>query len=344
MIYIFLGIFINFFCFLRIVARYRVEVVEWVFILSLIYISTFRSAYVGSDTITYLEFFKLSPDIFNFDNNYLSYLEPGFRLYMSVIKAFSSTQESFLFISSLFCILPLYFGLKRLKLEYSLVGLMVFLMVFFIPYPLNGLRQAIAMSLFVYSLSFFNDKKIIPIALLTILASTIHVSGVFIIFSYLLYALDYKKSILLCILSLALFVFISYFGLAQYILFDLGRVDADVYTGIYNEETSITQYVYRLILIFLIAFFTFRQDNLFLKKIFIVYFFGFFIYLVLSENNMLATRFNMFFRVLEVIIFPLILSSINVISRLFVFILLSILFFFVYYTTSIFPENIYQFQ
>lgn len=345
MTYMLLGVFISFFCFLRIISRFKVEIVEWIFILSLIYISTFRSVYVGADTITYVEFFRLSPDIYNFDNNYLSYLEPGFRLYMALVKTFSSSQQFFLFTSGLLCILPLYFGLKRLKLEYSLIGLMIFLMVFFIPYPLNALRQAITMSLFVYSLSFFNDRKVLIIFLLTALASTIHLSGIFIIFSYFLYSLDYKKSLILCIFSLVFLFFISYFGFAQYIVFNLGGVDAEAYTVIFDEKTSAIQYVYRFILIFIIGFFAFNQKNIFLKKIFLVYFFGFLTYLALSENNMLATRFNMFFRILEVVLVPLILSSISRISiRFLIFTLLFLLFFYVFCATSILPENIYQFQ
>lgn len=345
MIYMAMGLFVSFFSFLRVFVRYRTEVVEWFFILTLVYISTFRSIYVGADTFNYTEFFRLSPDLFNFDNSYLNYLEPGFRLYMSIIKVFSSSQEFFLFVSSLFCILPLYFGLKKLKLEYSLVGLMVFLMVFFVPYSLNALRQAIVMSLFIYSLSFFNDKKTLIIILLTILATSIHSSGILIVFSYLLYSLDYKKSVILSILSLMLLMVFSYFGFAQYIVFDLGGVDSDVYTVKFNETTSITQYISRLILIAVIGFFSFNQSNIFFKKIFILYLFGFFVYLALSENNMLATRFNMFFRVLEVVIIPLILSSIDkVVVRFLVFMFFCVFFFFVYYATSILPENIYEFQ
>ncbi|MDQ9010701.1 EpsG family protein [Acinetobacter gerneri] len=345
MIYIALGIFAGFFSFLRIFVRYKTEIIEFLLIFALIYLSTFRSVYVGADTFTYTNFFKYSPNIFNFDAEYLSYLEPGFRVYMALVKSVSSNVEFFLFCSSVFCIIPMYWGVKRLKLNYSLMGLTVYLFIYFIPYALNGLRQAIAMGLFILALSFFNEKKNSIIIFLSLLAFSIHSSGMFIAFSYLLFVLDYRKSLGISLFSAFFMVFFSYYGLTDYFVFNVGGVDANVYTKKFDQATSFTQYAYRVLLLLLIGFFVFFEKNITLKKIFIIYFFGFMLYFALAKNNILATRFNMFFRILEIVLVPSILFGINkTVIRFFVFIIFFVLFFWIYFVTSFLPDNIYQFQ
>lgn len=345
MIYLIAGFFASFFSFFRNISKFKTEIFEFILLAYLIFISTFRSVYVGADTLNYTDFFNNSPSLFDFDLKYLDYLEPGFRFYLAIIKTISSHQEFFLFVSSLSCILPLYLGIKKLKLEYSLFSLALYFFIYFIPYSLNALRQAIAMSIFIYALSFFKENKIIPIIFLTISAYLIHSTGVFILFCYLLYRLDYRKAIILSFLTLLILGLITYLGIIEYLVFSTGGVNAEVYQEKFNETTSALQYIYRIVLVGLIGFFVYTQNSEENKKIFIIYFFGFLFYFSLSKYNMIATRFNMFFRVLEIILIPTIVSSIrNIHVRFFVFLIFLVLALIVFYGTIFLPENIYQFN
>ncbi|MCU4323685.1 EpsG family protein [Acinetobacter schindleri] len=345
MVYILTGLSLAFFSLIRVIARYNVLLVEYFFILILVLLATFRAASVGADTSTYTSFFINSPDIFHFDKNYLSYMEIGFRIYLALIKTFTSNVVIFYLVSSIITIIPVYVGLKKLKLKYSIIGLLFFLLIFYIPYPLNAFRQAVAMALFIYSLQYFYNNEIFKVIIITILAILFHNSGIFILLSYLIYSLNLKKSIIFSLLLCFLLFFIYYFNFIQYLIFNLGNVDSDVYSRTYSESTSIVQYLYRMIFLVLMGFFIFKIENDFIKKIFLIYFFGFMIFISLSANNMIATRFNMFFRILEVVLFPVVIESINnKFSRIIYFIVVLIIAFSVFYQTSFLPENLYLFR
>lgn len=345
MVYIVTGLSLAFFSLIRVIARYNVILVEYFFLLILVLLATFRATSVGADTPTYTLFFINSPDIFHFDKNYLSYMEVGFRVYLAVIKTFTSDVIFFYFISSIITILPIYIGLKKLNLKYSIIGLLFFLLIFYIPYPLNAFRQAVAMGLFIYSLQYFYNNETFKIILITILAISFHNSGIFILFSYTIFCLNLKKSMVVSIFLCFLLFIIYYFNLMQYLIFNIGNIDSDVYSKTYNESTSLIQYLYRIIFLVLMGFFVFKIENDFLKKIFVIYFWGFMIFISISDNNVIATRFNMFFRVLEVVLFPMIAEGINKnSSRLIYFIIIFVLAFIVYYQTSFLPENLYLFR
>lgn len=344
MIYIFTGLSLAFFAFIRIIARYNTVFIEVLFLFLLIFLATFRADSVGSDTVTYASYFVNSPSLLNFDKNYLNFLEFGFRVYLSVIKIFSDSVIFFQFCTSFICLVLLYTGVKKLNIKYSIVALMVYLFIFFIPYPLNVIRQAMVMSIFIFSLSYFYKNNFLAVILLTIFATFIHSTGILILISYIIFKMDYRKIFFFFLILLLFIGFFSYFSFGQYILFSLVGVDSDVYAGTYNQQTGIFQYFYRIILVVLIGFFCFKQNNLELKKIFLIYFFGFLIYILLAKNNMIATRFNMFFRILEVILIPSVLFYIkNNLVRILVFIMFFVLFFCIYFYASFLPENIYSY-
>ena len=334
------------FCMTRVVSKYNTLYLELCLLFVLIFLSTFRSFEVGADTLVYLMFFQEFPDLFNFNFDYLAHIELGFRFFLSTIKTFTHNEEFFLFLSSFFCIIPVFLGLKKLKLEYALVGLFFYFLIFFINYPNSVIRQGISMGLFVLSLPYMLDRKNYIVLLLGVISSLFHTTGFIIFLCYFFTFFEYKKALIITLLFSCISFFLYKFNVLQYIIFNY--IDSgyeEVYTVQFSEDTSLSQYLYRILVAFLIGFLIFRVDNDFYKKIFLFYLIGFFVYLALSDNNLLAARFNMFFRVLELVLIPYALTCIrNYRYRLFFFMVFFSVFLLFFIKSVSIPYNEYKFS
>ena len=87
-----------------------------------------------------------------------------------------------------------------------------------------------------------------------------------------------------------------------------------------------------------------EKKNRQILSLFNVYWFGYLLYIVFIDNNMISTRFNMFFRILEIVLVPLIVSAYSVkFNKNTVFVLFLIPCFILFYYSSIFMDNNYDF-
>lgn len=346
MIYYCLIFIYLFFCLAKVVSKFNTLYLEIYLLVILILLSAFRSFDVGADTSVYLMFFREFPSLFNFDLNYLAHIEIGFRLFLASIKVFTHSEEFFLFLSSSFCIIPVYFGLKKLKLEYALVGLFFYFLIFFINYPNSVIRQGMSMGLFILSLPYMLDKKHFMVLMLGVVSSLFHTTGYIIFLCYIFTFFEYKKALIVTIVFSFISFFLYKFNILQYLIFNyIGSGYEEVYTVQFSEDTSLSQYLYRIVVAFLIGFLIFRVDNEFYKKLFLFYLIGFFVYIALSNNNLLAARFNMFFRVLELVLIPYALTCIRDYRyRLFFFLLFFSVFLLFFIKSVNIPYNQYRFS
>ncbi|TCH64085.1 EpsG family protein [Acinetobacter sp. ANC 4862] len=346
MIYYFLIFIYLMFCMTRVVSKYNTLYLELYLLVTLIFLSTFRSFGVGADTLVYLMFFQDFPNLFNFDFDYLAHIEIGFRFFLATIKIFTHSEEFFLFLSSAFCIIPVYLGLKKLKLEYALVGLFFYFLIFFINYPNSVIRQGISMGLFVLSLPYMRDRQHFMVLLLGAISSLFHTTGFIIFLCYIFTFFEYKKALTITLLFSFVSFFLYKFNVLQYLIFNyIGSGYEEVYTVQFSEDTSLSQYLYRVAVAFLIGFLIFRVDNDFYKKLFLFYLMGFFVYIALSDNNLLAARFNMFFRMLELVLIPYALTCIRDYRyRLFFFIVFFSVFLLFFIKSVNIPYNQYRFS
>ena len=79
-----------------------------------------------------------------------------------------------------------------------------------------------------------------------------------------------------------------------------------------------------------------------MRQLLNIYLLGLFVYLGLSEFNVLATRFNMFFRVLEVILIPLVMSRLRGPKFALIYITTTALLFATLWTVANEPDYQYQ--
>ena len=75
---------------------------------------------------------------------------------------------------------------------------------------------------------------------------------------------------------------------------------------LYIEPLSTFQMISRFsIVLLLYLYYRLDQHNDVFKHVFIIYIIGLYLYIGLADNYMLSTRVNMFFRILEVLLFSM---------------------------------------
>lgn len=315
------------------------------FFLILVFLAGFRGK-VGTDTQEYLRFWNGLEPIYNYNYEYYSNFETGYKFVFSIIKCFSDSDVIFLFFNALLALTPLYIGLKKILNKHVVISLIIYYSVFFIPYALNGMRQAIAMGLFVFAIPYFFSKKSLIVIMVTVLASLFHSSGFLIFVSYVFYLVAKKIKKWFYLFSFFCALLIYKLGLGGVILFNYTSVNRDVYTNEFDESTSFFQIIIRTILVLFIMFFSINieKNNKIILSLFNVYWFGYLLYIIFMDNNMISTRFNMFFRVLEIVLIPLILASYNLrFNKNSICILFLMPCFVLFYSSSVFIDNIYEF-
>lgn len=335
MIYIYVSLFLCFLALVRVFSKFNTYLIEVFFILFLLFFAAIRSESVGADTANYIFFFNNSPNIINFDINYRPELEYGFKLYLSFLKTITDSVEFFLFISTAVCVVPLYIGLKKVAPQYALLGLILYFFVFYINYPLNVLRQGMVMGIFVYSLPFILDKKSYHVLFLSILAGSLHSVGYLILFVYLYSLLKNKYLIYVSVLFVISSLIMYKYSFLQNILFTYIAEDKEAtYTEKYSDPTTMLQYLYRitLVLFFIIPAYFIKNDKLI--KILVLYLIGFVIYVALSADNLIAARFNMLFRVLEVVVVSLLFHLTKELKYRFILFLLFLFLFYPFFVAT----------
>lgn len=297
----------------------------------------------GTDYAAYLKLWTFVDPLSELFGKNLRYgeLEVGFVFIMGLLKQFTASAPVFWGFCASLVFVPLVWGVKKLAIPSFFVVILVYLMAFYIPYTFNGMRQAIAMSIFIASVPFMLQRHNFMVLALTLLATSFHLSGALILLAY---AVQFYRGNLLPIMlvgSLAAFV-LSQLNVLSFILFDLVGI-SKVYVQKFTESTSLFKLATRALL--LLAFFYFYpQGNDTYKKLFRMYLLGFFIYVGLAEYNMLATRFNMFFRVLEILMLPLLLTQFSQIKqRMLCLILFLVPYGYSFYTSAMHPDNWYKF-
>lgn len=82
------------------------------------------------------------------------YLEPGFRYFVSILKIFTESTVAFFLTMAAVTLGFLYAGLKKIPEINIFLAISLYLMIFFMPYTINAMRQAVAMSIFIYVPAF----------------------------------------------------------------------------------------------------------------------------------------------------------------------------------------------
>lgn len=141
--------------------------------LTLLVLSCVRDSTVGTDTQTYVNIFKGSEE-------YFREIEPGYALFMHIVKVISDEQQAFLIASSLLILLPVFFFIDRTSSNRPL-SLLLFVILFNFYFSLSALRQGIAASIILLSLYQLMHGKIKTFIALVLLASSFHTTAIMVL-------------------------------------------------------------------------------------------------------------------------------------------------------------------
>jgi len=274
---------------------------------------------IGTDYPTYYHFFeKIKP--YNFSLNYstgFEHFEPLFRYTVAILKNFIVSPIFYFSFWALITLVFVWKGIKDQSKNY-LLSIFIFFCIFYVNYQFNGIRQGITMGIFLFSIKYIVERKIIPVLIISIVSALFHSSGILILFAYFL-SMDKIRNrvVLLSILFTSMFVW--KFGLGEtffsiiILLFPTYFQDmVAMYLIKFGDPITLINYLQRLLVIIpLVFFYTKLSDDDKFRKLFPIYFWGCIFYLTFGFLGMLITRINMFFRMLEVILIPILYDRLH---------------------------------
>lgn len=264
----------------------------------------------GTDFATYADIWGATSALFDPNGSILTgFYEPLFLIANSTLRQFTSDQTVFFTFYATLTLFMLHLGIRKLSLNLAYAYLLYF-SIFYLPYLFNAMRQAVAMSFFVYAIPAILQQRTTRVVLIGLVASGFHFSGTLIIVGYFFR----KMARALNLSPWNVFFIVSLLGGIMAITGIIGNIFFAVFPGaivfqeVFDTASSPVNLATRFGICVLILTFAklIRGEKRDIDTLIIIYLLGLFIYLSLYQFNMLATRFNMLFRVLEVAIVPMI--------------------------------------
>jgi hypothetical protein len=258
---------------------------------------------VGRDFFNYMRIFRGIETASDYEH-----LEFGFRFLVSIFKAVGFSEQWLFFIFAFIAFAFLVKGILSLS-KRPLLSVFIYWCVFYIGYVFNGLRQGIAMSIFIFLLKDIEQRNFRKILLFSVLAAAIHFSGIFIIVAYFAYNIKLSRKTYLALTFLMFLVLITNNYWMNTLISTLPSfLSSKVVRYQTRFETGLTLFNVLQRIALLSIFLTYYNDIVKkfkeFKGFFSIYYCGFIFYSIFSFQAMFATRINMFFRILEIVLIP----------------------------------------
>ena len=271
----------------------------------------------GTDFQTYLVIWSGIPNISSLFNLSNFYLEPGFVVLSSILKTIYSGD--FIFFSAYACLTLGLLTYALLKLNLNIVaGLLLYFCLFYFAYAFNGMRQALSMSIFIFSLVSLKEGEKKNYYLINFIGLLFHYSSiVYLIFGFIFFWEISKQRILIYAIIFLLAGTAAYLTNVvelsiKFIFNNFFQSKLSTYFVNFKEQTTLVEFLPRLFLFGWIIFCFIRlPENKMLTALFLFYTLGFAFYISLLDFSMLNTRINMLFRVTEIVIALLLIGSVE---------------------------------
>ena len=273
----------------------------------------------GTDYYNYEDIYKEVENITTEPSVLLYHImsDPGYRIlnFIAIHLGIPYIVFASLFSLLIFYIIYPFFNKQCNK---SMIALFMFYASsFFIPYLLNQWRQALVVAIFLRIYPLLSEGKYKQFNLWIILSSTIHLSALVLLAAPIIQKIRFGRNLILivCFISI-LFLFVNPFEL---ILFKIGLTRINYYIGDDSTGAKYLAWMVRIILIiplFLIPESIYKRNKEFrIIRNFIIA--GFIIFCCFSFSELIASRLNIYFRVLEWYFAVLIIhkTKLKIISR-----------------------------
>ncbi|MCA6719960.1 EpsG family protein [Vibrio sp. 1409] len=320
-----------------------------IFYIAIIFLCVFSALRwnTGQDFVTYIEIYNFSKPILSGLDIFVGYsnIEPGFKVLASIAKEFDS-EALYLFLCCFMSLVPLCVGIIRLnrveKIGYFF-PLLIYFLVFMISYNFNAMRQAITMGFFIYSLSDMYHRKTSRVFIVSAIAIMFHSTGGLILLSYLAYSRFNVLNGTRLLFFIAPFTVLLYFFSPLYHLLSILGVNIEAWREQWGRVDVISLFL-RFVIIFLFAFPLKLHKQQGLPNLLLnLYIQGFVIYIALFDLGMMATRFNMFFRVIEILLVPIVIYRMkHNLNKGVVFSIFMLIFIMIFFVTAQQEVNLYK--
>lgn len=242
-----------------------------------------------------------------------SFIEPGFRVLITVIKIFTNNFNAFLFIIILITLLLRKFLINSFSYNHA-ISYLVLSGFWLLVYDLNGIRQALSLGIVGVAGYYTYHQNLKKFLLCCILASMIHYSSIIFFPFYFLFNADIKRKRMIWIIAIA--YMLALLNISDYIMgliinSGFGNVFVDKVNNystnnVYNSNVLLTFSTFHRIFIFFTIFFTVKYipaDDRLRKLLLLAAFLNIFVFLLLSRYELIAIRGSLPFRYFEIIYF-----------------------------------------
>lgn len=268
----------------------------------LIMVAGFRSRYTGTpDTDVYASMFEKMSDYPSFGSYFSGvrksgilfiFSEAAFYLFCFSISRISSNPQLLILVTSAINIIATIIFIKNnsKNTEVSTIG---FICLGSFTFAMNGMRQALAMSICLLSYEFVKRKKFIPFLLTVILATLFHKTAFVFLIVYFVYNMKWNK-VNTTLLLISLFGFVLYVNQIATIFDELTDKN-------YSEGESFTSGGYVTVLIYLLCIVitllnrNIPKNNVNIRTSLVLSTFGLFLYLARYFSTQIYERVSYYF-------------------------------------------------
>ena len=258
--------------------------------------------FIGWDWWAYYPSYNNLPNGFNY--------EIGYEIWSNIFYKIGLSYHHFTFINTVADILILAYVLKKYS-KYPIFSMFLFLAVQGLSFEVDLLRNAKAVLLFIISIQFIKERKIIPFLILNILGMTFHMSSVIYLPMYFILNRNYSRKIILPLIILGNIYYIFDTKIFIHILEYMSSVLPAAVGGKITSYLSIipqnyklpigTLYFERLVTFIMVFFFLHKEKNhrekenpysLIMENSFYIFYL---IFLFTSEFFIASTRIGILF-------------------------------------------------
>lgn len=274
------------------------------FVFSIILLIEFLGlrGFIGWDWWAYYPSYNNLPNGFNY--------EIGYEIWSNIFYKIGLSYHHFTFINTVADILILAYVLKKYS-KYPIFSMFLFLAVQGLSFEVDLLRNAKAVLLFIISIQFIKERKLIPFLILNILGMTFHMSSVIYLPMYFILNRNYSRKIVLPLIILGNIYYLFDTKLFIHILEYMSSVLPAAVGGKITSYLSIipqnyklpvgTLYFERLVTFIMVFFFLHKEKNhrekenpysLIMENSFYIFYL---IFLFTSEFFIASTRIGILF-------------------------------------------------
>ena len=258
--------------------------------------------FIGWDWWAYYPSYNNLPGGFNY--------EIGYEIWSNIFYKIGLSYHHFTFINTVADILILAYVLKKYS-KYPIFSMFLFLAVQGLSFEVDLLRNAKAVLLFIISIQFIKERKIIPFLILNILGMTFHISSIIYLPMYFILNRNYSRKIILPLIILGNIYYLLDTKIFIHILEYMSSVLPAAVGGKITSYLSIipqnykfpigTLYFERLVTFIMVFFFLHKEKNhrekenpysLIMENSFYIFYL---IFLFTSEFFIASTRIGILF-------------------------------------------------